>query len=143
MKSVMSASSIACLSALACPLLALEGCSDAHSQEASGPYFFNLSVATGTQSSPLPMSAGLYQVDSFSYYCNSNPDAVVLEVTAGPDAGMTVGLPAAGNIQGGGPLKFWLHAEEQVQLQVTGYSGTNCQLHLFGQIIPGTVQNLQ
>jgi hypothetical protein len=138
MISARFASSIACLMALACLPLALEGCSDAHSQEVSGPNFFNLSVTTGAQSSPLPMSTALYQVESFSYYCETNPNALLLEVMAGPDAGMTVGLPSAGNVQGGGPLKFWLHAEDQVQI-----GGNNCQLHLFGQFIPGAVQNLQ
>jgi hypothetical protein len=84
------------------------------------------------------MSTALYQVESFSYYCESNPGALLLEVMAGQDAGMTVALPSAGYVQGGGPLKFWLHAEDQVQI-----GGNNCQLHLFGQFVSGTVQNLQ
>ena len=131
MRSTRAAYSVACLSALAGLSLALQACSNTYSQEASGPYFFNLSVPAGTQSSPLPTTPGLYQVDSFSYYCNGNPNVAVLEVTAGPDAKMTVGLPAAGNVQGGGP-KFWLQAQDQVQL-----SDPNCQLHLFGQVRHG------
>jgi hypothetical protein len=95
MRSSRAAYSVACLSALAVLSLALQACSNTYSQEAGDPYFFDLSLPAGIQSSPLPTTSGLYQVDSFSYYCDKNPIvAVVLQVTAGPDAKMTVGLPA-------------------------------------------------
>jgi hypothetical protein len=54
-----------------------------------------------------------------------------------------VGLPASGNTQGGGLLTFWLHAGDQVQLPPDPSGGLQCQLRLFGQVISGTVLNLQ
>ena len=137
------------LAALACLTLALEGCSNAQSQTAeasSGPDFFKLSLTVDGQNSkpasPLPETSGLYQVESFNYLCTYNPGVVLLYVIAGPDSGMAFGLPAGGTIQGGGPLKFWLHPTDQLQA-INSNNIQSCTLYLFGEIVSGTVQTLQ
>jgi hypothetical protein len=144
--------------ALGALTIVLAGCSASQGQSEvpiATKDFFNMSLTSsgssqGSVSSPLPASSGLYQFDSFYYVCQDvgnfyNPQ---LNVVAGPDKGLILGLPAisAGLAVGGGTLKFWLQPLDQVQFVIIGNGvspSSSCTTYLYGEVVYGTLQTLQ
>jgi hypothetical protein len=149
----------------------LAGCSGAHS-ESPAPVVVtntNLPVTVTNAASPfviakdsggpalnsgtasLPASTGLYQFESFYYDCASpgvQPSNLLLEVLAGPDAGIVLALPYTPPpvaYNGGGLVKFWLRPLDQIQVSWNGLTGAAvaCSTYLYGEVVAGTLQTLQ
>lgn len=147
-----SLASTLCACLLACT--ALHSTAHAQGSGEGGPFLLKGSGTSVTSvSAPLPPAQGMYRFDSFYLFCqalwpnapgDALPGIAYLQVAAGPDKGLVIELPAgrvSGN-PGGGALKFYLQAGDQIQINWQDPS-ISCKTYLYGEQVSESLQVLE